>query len=221
MPYLCIVILITMTKSLIEIAPIGLAAIHAYFFFFFGLEESKNAQQVQSEIDNKMKNFENCRNPNMVKNTLRWIIDDQFSDNFVTELSNRNYYNKLKILKEEYFKFYEMMVTELPKLNPELKQTADLVTRNEEYILQITRLRMVVDPEIQLTTNIHKQTKISYIRVKGFWLNDEGVKERKFVKSLGRLDEYENGISGDKAFSDGRAKIREAIYEEYLKYYKE
>jgi hypothetical protein len=210
-----------MTNNFIDIAQIGFASFHAYFFFFFGLEDSKNAEQVQKEIDSKMKNFENCRNPSVVKNTLRWIIDDQFSEHFVAELSNRNYFNKLKKLKDDYLNFYEMMVAEIPKLLPSLKLTADLVTRNEEYILQITRLRMIVDPEIQLTTNIHKQTKIAYIRVKGFWINDEGVKERKFVKSLGRLDEYENGINGEKAFSDGRAKIREAIYEEYLKYYKE
>ena len=90
---------------------------------------------------------------------------------------------------------------------------------NEEYLIQIARLRMVVDPEIQLSKNIHKKTGIQYMKVKGFWLNDVGVKERKYFKSLGRFDQYPNGTEDESAILDGRKKIREDIYAEYLKLY--
>jgi hypothetical protein len=79
---------------------------------------------------------------------------------------------------------------------------------------------MIVDPQIQLSQNIHKQTKILYMKVKGYWLNDEGVKERKFFKSLGRYDLYPNGVKDDNAITDGRKKIREAMLVEYSNIYK-
>jgi len=51
-------------------------------------------------------------------------------------------------------------------------------------------------------------------------LNDEGIKERKFFKSLGKFDTYPNGIEDRSAILEGRRKIREVMLSEYLKIYK-
>jgi hypothetical protein len=123
-------------------------------------------------------------------------------------------------LKTSYINFYRIYLDEISKTDEKLNQVADLVAKNDEYILQIARFRMIVDPQIQLSQNIHKQTKILYMKVKGYWLNDEGVKERKFFKSLGRFDLYPNGVKDENAIIDGRKKIREAMLVEYSNIYK-
>jgi hypothetical protein len=131
------------------------------------------------------------------------------------------YRQELTTLKETYLNFFELYIGSIQEKDNSIIQVADLLTKNEEYLIQIARFRMVIDPEIQLSKNIHKKTGIQYMKVKGFWLNDIGVKERKYFKSLGRFDQYPNGIDDESAIIDGRKKIREDIYAEYLKLYPE
>jgi glycosylphosphatidylinositol transamidase (GPIT) subunit GPI8 len=137
---------------------------------------------------------------------------------------SKDYYSNVHIqelttLKATYLNFFELYIDAIHEKDNSIVQVADLLTQNEEYLIQIARLRMVVDPEIQLSKNIHKKTGIQYMKVKGFWLNDVGVKERKYFKSLGRFDQYPNGTEDETAILDGRKKIREDIYAEYLKTY--
>jgi len=58
------------------------------------------------------------------------------------------------------------------------------------------------------------------MKVKGFWLNENGIKERKYFKSLGKFDTYPEGVSDKNAILEGRKKIREAMYSDYLKIYR-
>jgi len=164
--------------------------------------------------------FINVYNQNIVRNTLKWLEYDMFSSELKRDFEGQYYINELIGLKTSYINFYQIYLDEISKTDEKINQVADLVAKNDEYILQIARFRMIVDPQIQLSQNIHKQTKILYMKVKGYWLNEEGVKERKFFKSLGRFDMYPNGVKDENAIIDGRRKIREAMLVEYSNIYK-
>lgn len=202
--------------ELLTIAPFT-AAIKA--FFFFGAIPVKSKTEIENAIESKMLKFKNTRNPNIVRNTLRWLEEDNFSDLVSKDYYSQEHIGNLENLKEEYMEFFELYLKSIHEIDNSIIQVADLLTRNEEFLIQIARLRMVIDPEIQLSKNIHKKTGIQYMKVKGFWLNDVGYKERKYFKSLGRFDQYPNGIKDEIAILDGRKKIREDIFAEYLKLY--
>lgn len=203
--------------ELITIGPVY-ASLKA-FFFFLPFDKKINVE-IEKQVDIKMEKFKNTFNPNIVRNTLRWLEDDDFSKNLEKDYSGQFYINELIGLKESYLDFFKMYVHEILKSDSNLTQVADLISKNEEHILQIARLRMVIDPEIQLSKNIHKQTKITYMKVKGFWLNDEGVKERRYFKSLGRFDSFPKGVKDETAILEGRNKIREEVLADYLNDYK-
>lgn len=204
--------------ELVKITPFA-AAFKA--FFFFGALPQKTKVEIEKAIEKNMIRFKNTCNHNIVRNTLRWLEEDNFSDLVVKDYYSNIHLDELTKLKETYLIFFEMYIDSIQQNDKNIIQVADLLTKNEEYLIQIARLRMVVDPEIQLSKNIHKKTGIQYMKVKGFWLNDIGVKERKFFKSLGRFDKYQNGTEDEIAILDGRKKIREDIYAEYLKLYPE
>jgi len=204
--------------ELVKIAPFT-AALKA--FFFFGALPQKTKNEIENAIETHMQRFKNTRNPNIVRNTLRWLEEDNFSDLVSKDYHSFIYRQELTTLKETYLNFFELYIGSIQEKDNSIIQVADLLTKNEEYLIQIARFRMVIDPEIQLSKNIHKKTGIQYMKVKGFWLNDIGVKERKYFKSLGRFDQYPNGIDDESAIIDGRKKIREDIYAEYLKLYPE
>jgi glycosylphosphatidylinositol transamidase (GPIT) subunit GPI8 len=204
---------------LVELVKIAPFATVFKAFFFFGALPHKTKVEIEKAIENHMLRFKKTRNPNIVRNTLRWIEEDNFSDLVYKDYYSNIHLQELATLKENYLIFFELYIDSIHEKDNCINQVADLLTKNEEYLIQIARLRMVVDPEIQLSKNIHKKTGIQYMKVKGFWLNDIGVKERKYFKSLGRFDQYPNGTEDESAILDGRKKIREDIYAEYLKLY--
>jgi len=188
-------------------------------FFFFGAVQVKSTEMIEKAIEENMNKFKDVRNPSIVRNILRWLEDDNFSELVSKDIHGFEYTVELDILKKEYINFLEIHLKSIYKVTNNFDQVVDLLVRNEEYQLQVARLRMVIDPEIQLSKNIHKKTGIQYLKVKGFWLNDVGSKERKYFKSLGRLDKYPDGIEDESAVLDGRKKIREDIFAEYSKLY--
>lgn len=202
--------------ELLTAAPVA-ASLKAYFFFPF-LNEDRSVA-VEMFVDEKLKKFDNPINTNRIRNILRWLEVSNFSEFVQKENDLRDILIDLAKLESKFLNFMTMPINEIPKSLAELNQIADLICKNEEYILQIARLRMVIDPEIQLSRNIHKKTNVLYMKVKGFWLNDEGKKERKYFKSLGKFDTYRNGIEDEIAILEGRKKIREVMYTDYVRIY--
>ena len=209
-------------NHLIDLVTVGTfsASLKAFFFFFsFPDITDEEKKEIDLKVEQNMLKFDNTYNQSIVRNTLKWLEYDNFSSELKRDFEGQYYINELIGLKTSYLNFYKIYLNEISKVDERLNQVADLVAKNDEYILQIARFRMIVDPQIQLSQNIHKQTKILYMKVKGYWLNDEGVKERKFFKSLGRFDLYTNGVKDKNAIIDGRKKIREAMIVEYSNTY--
>ena len=179
------------------------------------------APEEKDQIDKIIDNIEGLANPKDAKELMCQILYDGFSEETKTKGRNLSLINKLNQLKSNTIDFYLQSFKENEFKNPEIKYNCDVYSKIGEYLLQLFRFRIVIQPEIQLTTNVHKQTKITYLTVKGFWINGSGTKERKFTKSLGRADEYPMGKDDVKAIEDATIKMQSILLEEYLKYYPE
>ena len=184
-------------------------------FFTFG-----SISDMES-ISNYFKNFDEILYPEEAKQMIYVIMNDGFSEETKTLGRNLQLISNLNQLKTKTIDFYLQQITHNELINPEIKYNCDAHSKIGNYLFQILRFRMVIQPEIQITTNVHKQTKITYLTVKGFWLNEKGEKERKFSKSIGRADEYEMGKEDPKAIENCTAKMQSILLEEYLKYYPE
>ena len=173
----------------------------------------------KEEIDMLLNDMPEIANPKEAKELISEILVDGFKEE--TKLKGRNLplINQLNQLKAKTIDFYLQSFKDNERRHAELKYNCDIHTKIGEYLVQLIRYRMVIEPEIQLTTNVHRMTKITYLTVKGFWFNDYGIKERKFSRSLGRADEYPMGKDDDKAIEDATTKMQSILMEEYLKYY--
>lgn len=173
--------------------------------------------EFEKQINEYMDKITGIKYPQEAREMVHFILDDNFSE--VTKSVSRNqiYINKLKLLKTDTINFYLESISNSSKYL--LQYNCDVHSTIAAMVFQIMRLRMVIEPEIQITVNVHKQSKIVYLTVKSFWLNDEGVKERKFSKSIGRADEYPLGKDDPKAIEDGTTKMQEILYDEYLTIY--
>ncbi len=173
----------------------------------------------KEEMDMLLNDIPELVNPKEAKELIYEILNDGFKEETKSKGRNLPLISQLNILKAKAIDFYLQSFKDNERRHPELKYNCDVHTKIGEYLVQLVRYRMVIEPEIQLTTNVHRITKITYLTVKGFWFNDYGIKERKFSRSLGRADEYPLGKDDDKAIEDATIKMQSILMDEYLKHY--
>jgi len=196
----------------------GFASMNCVFFFFWTPgNELIYGEKTENAATKILDRFEGIYSKAEAKDIIMWTLHDGFNESTETKRRNQVYIVQLKKLKQTFIDFYLSTLT--TESEPNTKYNCDIHSRISNYMVQIMRLRMVVEPEIQLTVNVHKKTQIIYLTVKGFWLNDEGIKDRRFIKSLGRVDSYELGKDDPRAIEEGEARIQELVYDEYLNNY--
>ena len=88
-------------------------------------------------------------------------------------------------------------------------------------MFQIMKLRLIIEPSIQIATNVHTQSKITYLVAKSFWYDINGIKIRKFTKSLGRAEDYKQGVNDIDAKREAEIKIKEVMIQTYKEEYGE
>jgi hypothetical protein len=149
-------------NHLIDLVTVGtFSASLKAFFFFFSLPDmtEKEKKEIDLKVEQNMSKFNNTYNQSIVRNTLKWLEYDMFSSELKRDFEGQYFINELIGLKTSYINFYQIYLDEISKTDEKLNQVADLVAKNDEYILQIARFRMIVDPQIQLSQNIHKHTQ--------------------------------------------------------------
>jgi hypothetical protein len=198
----------------------GLAAIKCFFFFFIEAPEKKLINtKTEKEIDQIMESLKSYSKNEEVKEMIRWVMFDAFKNpSTYKNPKNHLFFNQLETLRKEFLDYYFEKLNTLVKKNQELR-AVDIHSRIGKYIIQVSRLRMVIEPEIQIAMNVHTLTKIEYIAAKGFWINDSGKKIRKFTKSLGRVEEYPGGRKDKKAYAEAEKQMQEIMYEAYKESY--
>ncbi len=150
---------------------------------------------------------------------IAFVVDDNFKAGTHQRTQNWGYLFDLKNLKETIVKFYFASLDELQKGEREFTDVRDVYLRINEYMHQLMRLRIVIDPDYKLSRNKHPQTGITYLAIKAYWLDDDGKKVRKFTKSIGREEQYKDGIDDKKAEEDGLKLIQPVLYDYYKEIY--
>ncbi len=180
---------------------------------------------IESQVKEYMNKFKGkLKNSKEVKEMLTWILDDKFKKETFT-INNKIphtdvYMNELAKLKDEMITFYFTNLQELIDKDSNISMTCDIHSTMGIYVLQLMRLRMVIEPEINLLINPHvtnsaSEEKKLYLSAKAYWMGDNGKKVRKFTKSLGLLSDYDGKRNSNKAKEEGVRRIQPIIWDEY------
>ena len=180
-------------------------------------------ETVAVENKNSNKNIENvmAKHPEYkdnidVNDMMKFIFNDNFKQETYLDQNNITYLYELKILKDTFSEYY---FKSLDEIKGNHRFVCDVHSRIGRLGLQLMRLRSIIEPQFNISINPHNQTKIDYLVVKSYWLNDEGKKVRKFTKSIGRLDEIKDGRTSKEASELGRVKIQEVMFGHYKEIY--
>lgn len=181
-------------------------------------EESMNADM--KEIYNDFMKVKGVpENSEKYDELIAFLTKDEFDFSVYLRSQNWSYLAALKKLKEEIVRFYFTDLKELTKKEKNYSDVRDVFVRINEYMLQVMRLRVIIKPDFKLSLNKHQQTEITYVTIKSYWINDDGKKERKFAKSIGRLDNYPKGIEDENAVNDGLDLIQPMMWDLYKEIY--
>ena len=181
-------------------------------------------EYVKMQIDNFMSTHHDVKNVDEVQKFVTLVYNDKFTPDTLSRTENRLLLINLSTLKDRILKFYFDQLNQIQ--DESIKKVCDVQTTLDKLFLQLVRFRMVIQPEIQISQNIHPVSKISYVAVKSFWIDDNGEKRRDFTRSLGPLEDYgykvydKEIVSEDpKVKEESLKRIQEVIYTRYKEYY--
>jgi hypothetical protein len=198
----------------------GSGVIHGLLLLLFQPTEETMNETVQREFDGFMKLREGQPVSHRTKEIIQFIADDKFNEEIYKDSLNWTYLSTLKNLKEEFVTFYFMKLKDLENGDLDIDSIADLDARISEYVIQLMRLRLVIQPDVKISKNVHPRTNHSYLAIKAYWIDDSGKKVRKFTKSIGRSENYK-GIKDQQALVDGIKLVQPVLYENYQELYKD
>ena len=122
---------------------------------------------------------------------------------------------KLDAIKQEAKNFMNLLNSSLTKsvdkvTNKEVElRTENILNAYENYELQISRLRLVIQPEINITRIVHTTSKICYLSARGYWYVDFRDKKRIFTKNFGKETDYKLLKDDPKAIEDAIKEIKD------------
>lgn len=212
----------------IQIAQEGFAMVNALLLLLLGVDPTKS-EFIKAMIDDYMGRYSGkVKNSDEVKTMLTWILDDKFTEDAI-KLNKKfrntdEYMGELSILKDKMITFYFKNLKDILKEGGDINMSCDVHSTLGAYALQLMRLRMVIEPEINLLTNpyiVDKTTgeKTLYLTAKAFWMGDDGKKVRKFTKSLGRMDDYLGQRVGKAAQEESVRRLQPMLWNEYRDVY--
>jgi len=202
----------------IEMILMGTGVIHSLLLLLVSTEEGSLKDDIHRlEVDTMMKKhgYEIGDRPD-IRDFVSWILNDEFKRGGLK--GNKVVENKLKMLKDSMIGYLFTNLTTISNTNPNHK-VFDVHKRLVDYIVQLRRLRQVIEPEVQFSNSKHTVSKKNYLAVKGFWIDDTGEKVRRFTRSLGRTEDYPNWKDDPKVKTLGIETIRQVLTDEYNSIY--
>ena len=178
-------------------------------------------EEIQEDIESIMNEFSGIVDQKNIRRNIEWIVDDKISEEIINNPRNRKYAFKLLAVKNEFITFYNSLINEVNNKveYKDINKVCDMIARYDSYKLHISRLRMLINPKIQITVNVHKITRITYLTLKGFWLNDDGKEARIHSSSMGRSEQYKNGKEDEQAKIDGIVRFQQILIDQYENLY--
>ncbi|MCH7410172.1 hypothetical protein MM239_12260 [Belliella sp. DSM 111904] len=150
---------------------------------------------------------------------INLVLENDIEKEVMEDKSLTHLHIRLEKLKKKLLKIYFTSVKKEKEFLDEYEYVGDFNSLISKHFLQMKRLQLVIQPDLQIATSVHSKSKITYLTARGFWLNQRGERERKYVKSLGRLDEFEGGKKDPQVLKLGIEKIREESLKEYNQQY--
>ena len=193
-------------------------AIKSILLLLLGEDLSSN-EGVRKRIDELMKTNPSVKNQKTTKEFLNWVLKEDSGNSFTGSPESITYSWELTTVKNKVIDIYFNKLKELVEENSEFVYSGDIHSELSELVLQLMRIRMVVNPEVQISRNVHPVTNHAYLAAKAFWISDSGEKVRKFTKSLGLASEFEGGREDPKALKKGTALIQEVMFTLYKETY--
>ena len=203
-----------MTNILFDTVVTVMCSIKLYFMPLLAFMNNDDKKMIEKKVDAYFESNKEIVKTRSSLNMLNWVLYDKFENTFIDK--NSVNYKKLEKMKTDFLDFYFLTISKNKK---DLKFNVDVHAKIEDYMLKIMKLRMILKPDIQIAKNVHTQSKITYIIAKAFWYDENGIKVRKFTKSLGRAEEYKNGVEDINAIVDAFNKIQELMIQTYREEY--
>jgi hypothetical protein len=150
-----------------------------------------------------------------IQTVVEFISEDNFKEKVPCDDTNLHIWTKLRELKQEMIDYYTHNVCE----SNEGGKFYEFHTKFLQMSLQLKRLRMVVQPEFHVIKNVHPVSKIPYLSVRGFWLDDYEKKVKVFTKSMGREDSFVDGKNDGEMLLDAAKQIQELSFAKYQEVY--
>jgi hypothetical protein len=204
----------------LELILAGSGVIHGLLLLLFQPTEETMNETVQKEYDTFMELREGKSTSHRTKEIIQFISDDKFDEGLYKDSTNWTFLSTLKSMKEEFVNFYFMKLKDLENGDLDIDSIADLDARISEYVIQLMRLRLVIQPDVKISKNVHPRTGHNYLAIKAYWIDDSGKKVRKFTKSIGRSENYQ-GIKDQQALTDGIKLVQPVLFENYQELYKD
>ncbi len=149
------------------------------------------------------------------KKVVEFILEDNFKDEIYNDTSDMSKWTKLTQLKQNMLDYYTHNVCE----SNQGGQFHEFHTKFYQMSLQLKRLRLVIQPEFHVIKNVQHVSKIPYLSVRGFWLDDNDKKVKVFTKSLGREDSFLDGKNDSEMLKDAAIQIQNLAYSKYHELY--
>ena len=184
----------------------------AIWVFGLGITDNKKNQEM---IETFFSENPKLKNIPPVQSVIEFICQDNFKDETYKIDSNFGFWDGLAALKSQMQTFYTHNVCESNKG----VQFHEFHTKFYQMSLQLKRLRLVIQPEFHVIKNVHPVSKIPYLSVRGFWLDDNEKKVKIFTKSLGREDSYVEGKNDSEMLRDAAKQIQELSFAKYKEVY--
>ncbi|GMQ33511.1 hypothetical protein [Algoriphagus taiwanensis] len=192
--------------------------IECYFIFFLGsgFEDIDWNNKLIKGYENQ---FLEIKKKSEAVEFVNIVLKEDFNDDVKNDKSLTHLRHRLEKLKKQLLKIYFTSIKKEKEFLNEYEYVGDFNSIISKLFLQMKRLQLVIQPDVQIATSVHATSKITYLTARGFWLNEFGERERKFVKSLGRLDEFKEGKKDPIIEKLGIEKIREVSLQEYNEKY--
>jgi hypothetical protein len=160
--------------------------------------------------------YPKLKNVPPTQSVVEFICEDNFNDEtYLIEGPISQHWILLESLKNTMQIFYVQNVCES---NQGVK-FHEFHTKFYQMSLQLKRLRLVIQPEFHVIKNVHPISKIPYLSVRGFWLDDNDKKVKIFTKSLGREDSYVDGKNDVSMLIDAAKQVQELSFAKYQELY--
>jgi hypothetical protein len=145
-----------------------------------------------------------------------WLNDDKFEPSVYSDGTKRHLIEELNRLKDSFRSNISSLLGSSGK-NANEFSGIQVVYAIQSGKNQIDKLRLVIQNDIYIVSNLHKPTGVIYIVARANWIDNQGKKFRKFAKNIG---------SDQKVLVNGKIpdwkknEVRKELYDLMLKQYR-